>query len=189
MKGMNIVFALFLIVSLGLHAQDWTVTKVSMNQSAGFVYQESNGDYVVGSVGQVAVEHVEEINGDKDQLFVGYWTTDALWSDVENENAFVERGKVSNFPNPMSTNTNFVFEIDTYASIEFKMYDATGALVKNIDLGIYQAGEHSFNWDGKKDDQNLISSGSYYYELVVTPIGSGFDKNPYALRNVLVVTK
>src|SRR5262245_65303875 len=42
-----------------------------------------------------------------------------------------------------------------------KIYDDSGELVRTIDLGSQKAGNVDFSWDGKDDDGNFVSGGTY----------------------------
>lgn len=74
-----------------------------------------------------------------------------------------------NFPNPMKTETSFIFELTGAdlpgRNIKLKIYTVSGRLIKEIDhpavIGINQ-----IKWDGKDDDGDLVANGNYLYKII-----------------------
>lgn len=46
--------------------------------------------------------------------------------------------------------------------VSLKVYDATGQLVRNLDLGAQASGPIAFQWDGLGDDGQFAAPGSYF---------------------------
>ena len=77
---------------------------------------------------------------------------------------------VSNYPNPMSDNTNFVFEHnqkDNEIDIEIRIYDVMGQLVRTIKESSYGTTTRSnpIRWDGRADSGATLKSGVYMYNV------------------------
>jgi flagellar basal-body rod modification protein FlgD len=69
-----------------------------------------------------------------------------------------------------------------------KVYDASGTLVKNIDLGSQSAGTISFNWDGTSNDGIVLPSGAYKFVASATVDGSEVAQTTYLPSTVTSVT-
>lgn len=75
-----------------------------------------------------------------------------------------------NYPNPMKTETTFIFELTGAdlpdRNIKIKIYTVSGRLVREID---YPAviGINQIQWDGKDDDGDFVANGNYLYKIIV----------------------
>lgn len=58
------------------------------------------------------------------------------------------------------------FELSASSSdVKLDIRDATGAQVRQIDLGEYPAGRHDFSWDGKTSDGTRLPPGTYTADI------------------------
>jgi hypothetical protein len=69
-----------------------------------------------------------------------------------------------NYPNPFNAETKIDFRADGGA-VSLQVYDLTGALVKTLVDGSFEAGYHSVVWDGLDENGNEAASGVYFYRL------------------------
>lgn len=76
-------------------------------------------------------------------------------------------GLKQNFPNPFNPNTTIRYSISSPEQVSIKIYDISGQLIKEINKEHYQAGEFEVVWDGKNNFGEKVSSGSYFYQLVI----------------------
>jgi len=73
-----------------------------------------------------------------------------------------------NYPNPMKNETSFIFNLaGSYVPDKFKIkiYTVSGKLIKQIESTV-NIGNNKIAWDGKDDDGDIISNGTYLYKLV-----------------------
>ncbi|MDQ3019872.1 MAG: C25 family cysteine peptidase [Bacteroidota bacterium] len=73
-----------------------------------------------------------------------------------------------NYPNPMKNETNFIFNLAGLASPEkfrIKIYTVSGRLIKEIDYAV-NIGYNQILWDGKDNDGDYVSNGTYLYKLI-----------------------
>ena len=80
---------------------------------------------------------------------------------------------VSNYPNPMSDNTNFTFEHnqkDNEINIQIRIYNVVGQLVRTIEESSYgtTARINPISWDGTSDNGSKLPAGIYIYYVTVT---------------------
>ena len=86
----------------------------------------------------------------------------------ENETVMDELGQ--NFPNPFNPDTWIPYSIAEEAPVSIQIFDASGKLVRHLNLGMKPAGryfskEKSAYWDGNNNLGEQIASGIYFYYL------------------------
>ncbi len=74
---------------------------------------------------------------------------------------------VLNYPNPMTENTQFTFELSQDANVEIKIYSVAGRLLRKFEP---IQGEIGFNifperWDGTDQDGDKLANGVYLYKI------------------------
>ncbi|MBI4725646.1 T9SS type A sorting domain-containing protein [candidate division TA06 bacterium] len=50
-------------------------------------------------------------------------------------------------------------------SLELKVYNITGQVVKTIDLGTKDPGYQKVYWDGRDQNNQRVAAGVYFYQL------------------------
>ena len=70
-----------------------------------------------------------------------------------------------NFPNPFNPHTNIALNMPQRGSVELKIYNSKGQLVKSLFTGDLEQGLHSFTWDGRDNNDRSVSSGVYFYSV------------------------
>ena len=76
---------------------------------------------------------------------------------------------MANYPNPMKTETNFMFNLSgefNPTSCRVKIFTTAGRLIKTIDAPA-NVGYNSIYWDGKDDDGDFIANGTYLYKFII----------------------
>jgi hypothetical protein len=66
--------------------------------------------------------------------------------------------------------TNIQYRLPFSGAIGLEIYDAKGAIVKNLVNEYQQAGIHRLQWDGKKSNGEKIGAGIYYCRLAANGI-------------------
>jgi len=77
---------------------------------------------------------------------------------------------LQNYPNPFNPETWIPFHLKDADSVSIKLYDATGGLVRTLDLGHKDAGVYisrsaAAYWDGKNEAGEEVASGTYFYSI------------------------
>ena len=70
-----------------------------------------------------------------------------------------------NFPNPFNHRTDFYYHLPESGQVEISVYSLSGEKVKSLLNRNMNAGLHSLSWDGTNEQNNVVSSGVYYYIL------------------------
>jgi hypothetical protein len=86
---------------------------------------------------------------------------------------------VFNFPNPMSFETKFTFELTIDAEVSINIYSLEGRKIKSIHPQLHFLGYNNIYWDGKDEFGNLPANGAYLYKLTAN---NGTQKIDYVGR-------
>lgn len=70
-----------------------------------------------------------------------------------------------NFPNPFNPNTKISFTVSKSSDVVLRIYNSIGELVRSLSFADLNIGRHIFEWDGKGEFGNKLSSGLYIYTL------------------------
>jgi aminopeptidase N len=68
-------------------------------------------------------------------------------------------------PNPFNRRTDISFQTDVAGPVSLVVYDVTGARVKVLQDGSLPPAFHSYPWDGRNDQGDLVAKGVYYVDL------------------------
>ncbi len=92
-----------------------------------------------------------------------------------------------NYPNPFNPSTTISFNLTTESTenTEIVIYNLKGQRIRTLEcIDCVDAASsqtlHSITWNGRDDNNKLVSSGVYFYQLKV-------DKKPVASRKMLLV--
>ena len=77
---------------------------------------------------------------------------------------------LANYPNPFNPETWIPFQLAQDSTVMAKIYDVTGKQIRMIELGYVQAGNYvesskAIYWDGRTEDGEQVSSGTYFYQI------------------------
>ncbi|MCK4694804.1 MAG: T9SS type A sorting domain-containing protein, partial [Candidatus Cloacimonetes bacterium] len=91
--------------------------------------------------------------------------------DVD-DNVIVQTSEIflrQNYPNPFNPTTTISFSLTTEdpENSELSIYNIKGQLVKTLVNEFKPSGEYSVIWDGRDSDDKRVSSGIYFYKLIV----------------------
>jgi agmatine/peptidylarginine deiminase len=66
------------------------------------------------------------------------------------------------YPNPFQDRLNLDISLAEASKISINIYNNQGVMVNTLAEGFYQAGQYTFNWDGRSADRNDCKPGIYY---------------------------
>ena len=105
---------------------------------------------------------------------LGFQSADVPFSVDPNSKTLTMLGHIKqtmifqNYPNPFNPETWFPYNLAEQAEVTVKIYDVTGALVRQLDIGLqepgrYQHQEKAAYWDGRDEFGTKVASGIYFY--------------------------
>ena len=91
---------------------------------------------------------------------------------------------LSNYPNPFNPETWIPYELATGTDVQIRIYDAKGALIRQLEFGYQPEGYYTDRnraayWDGRNALGERVASGIYFYQLQTNEAS--------ALRKMLIV--
>lgn len=90
-------------------------------------------------------------------------------TDVNNETNQVVPDKFylsQNYPNPFNPSTIIKYGIPKSSLVTIKIYNIIGQQVRTLVNEEKDAGEYQIHWDGKNDNGQNVSSGTYLYRVI-----------------------
>lgn len=69
------------------------------------------------------------------------------------------------YPNPFRPSTTIEFQLSARAGVRARIYDLTGALVRELVDGDLTAGRHALTWDGTDRNHVRVASGLYFLKV------------------------
>lgn len=80
--------------------------------------------------------------------------------DIEPKTIWIE-----NSPNPFTSSTHINFQLSSPGHVVVKIHSVEGRLVREIDAGRRDAGQHKVRWDGKDTGGHPVAAGVYFISL------------------------
>ncbi len=73
---------------------------------------------------------------------------------------------LGNAPNPFNPLTTVNYAVANRAEITLGVFDVRGRLVRTLDEGMRQPGQHSASWNGRDDAGQAVPSGTYFCRIL-----------------------
>jgi len=70
-------------------------------------------------------------------------------------------------PNPTRGGSQVTFSLAADAAVQMRIYDISGRLVRDLDLGRLPAGQHRASWDARGNDGHQVAASIYVVRLAV----------------------
>jgi hypothetical protein len=176
---------IFIAATFQLSAQDYELQRWVFGSGGSVMAGNSEGDTLRGLLGQTAI-FTRIQNG---VLYQGFWVP-GEYVGVE-DNPITLSPDLMNYPNPFSNHTTIRYTLPGTGHVSIRIYDMVGRLRKSLAGSIQGSGQQEIIWDGKDDNGYDCATGSYLYELRVSPYrasGDGQFKD-INLRNVMVIVR
>jgi hypothetical protein len=136
-------------------------------------YESNANDYTTGSL----QFPMSKLDPGRHQLRVKAWDNynnsgEDYTEFIVEDNAALALSHVLNYPNPFTTNTEFIFEhnrIGNNLILKIDIFTITGRLVKSINANMNSVNKRVDNifWDGKDEFGDNLAKGVYIYKLSV----------------------
>lgn len=72
-----------------------------------------------------------------------------------------------NYPNPFNNSTTFNVSIPANGRLIFQIYDITGKIIYNNNIGNVSPAVHKINWNGLSNSGVQVASGVYFYRFIL----------------------
>jgi hypothetical protein len=70
-----------------------------------------------------------------------------------------------NYPNPFNARTTINFKVARNSKVEMTIFDIRGRAITKLVNDILDAGDYSVSWNGRDDNDRLVPSGIYLYQM------------------------
>ncbi|MDP8320724.1 MAG: T9SS type A sorting domain-containing protein, partial [Candidatus Stygibacter australis] len=70
-----------------------------------------------------------------------------------------------NYPNPFNPETSIIYELAKAGNVTLEVYNIKGQMVRRLVNRFKAAGSFKVVWDGRDEDDQVVSSGVYIYRL------------------------
>ena len=70
-------------------------------------------------------------------------------------------------PNPFRAGTRLRYRLASRTTVALRVYDVGGRLVRTLEAGAREAGEHAVAWDGRDESGRPVASGLLFARLSV----------------------
>ncbi len=98
---------------------------------------------------------------------------DSLTSTYESENYTPSLNKLyPNYPSPFNPTTSIKFNLNSSENMSIKIYNTLGQEIRTLLDNYLPSGEHTVQWDGKDDKENILPGGVYFIQM----IAGGYQK-------------
>jgi hypothetical protein len=144
----------------------WSLTYDGINAADNDTLAQS--PYNISSFG---IDESDELyictfNGVSSQIYRFTPTVTSTVSKGDN-NTLSEFQLGYNYPNPFNPGTHIPFTLHSPAEVKITIFDINGRIIKELNNGTYQTGNHSVYWNGKNQNNQLQSSGIYFCQMIV----------------------
>ncbi|UFH48031.1 flagellar hook assembly protein FlgD [Pseudomonas sp. KNUC1026] len=148
---------------------------------------QNNSEFVAQLAQFSSVESLSNLNQTVSGLASNYTSSQALQASSLVGHSVISKASstVVNTANGMSGQVALT---GGTTDLTVNIYDASGNVVKNIDLGQQSAGSIGFNWDGTDNEGNKLAPGTYKFSASATQDGKGVAMDTYLPSTVVSVT-
>ena len=112
----------------------------------------------------------------------GFFNADPNWvspgAPIGNSSRLAnpEELSLNNYPNPFRDQTIIRFQLSRATPIQLKIYNSLGQPVKMMEDLEFEAGEHLLKWNGTDQTGKTVSTGVYFYQLIIGDEPSAIKK-------------
>ena len=136
-----------------------------------------------GKSGEINYKFSKLVEGDYNLLikawdvFNNYSSEETNFSVVSDDRLVIR--DVYNYPNPFNSNTTFTFQhnLNKPIDVNVKIYTIAGRMIKQIERENIDQKFVKIDWDGRDEDGDRLSNGTYLYKLIVKSADGEFRQN------------
>jgi len=183
-KSLSLILLFGLILTLGTQAQDLKIRSV---MGSGGTVGSSNGTMEMSGInGQLAIQTIS--NSSNYDVNQGFWVP--LGEDPTGvEDQHISNSLLNNYPNPVNNYTTIHYTVETTSHVTLKVYDLVGNVVKILADEVQQPGDKNIDWNARDEFGKDLTSGSYMYELNLSPMNMTGAGNGQTYRNLMIIVR
>ncbi|NIA31140.1 MAG: T9SS type A sorting domain-containing protein [Actinobacteria bacterium] len=83
---------------------------------------------------------------------------------------------LQNYPNPFNPTTRIQYNLAQPGKVDLAIFDVSGKQLNQLVSAMQAAGRHGVEWNGKNNLGQAVTSGVYFYRLIVRGNGSRFSE-------------
>ena len=125
--------------------------------NTGYLFRNWNGD-----IQDTTITKVITINRDT-TLSAHFDKISSLFEYRQGQNLHYKL--FQNYPNPFNQQTTITFMLPKNSNVVLIIYNTNGQIISEIINHNMNAGVHAFNWNGKDEFGNDVTSGVFFYHL------------------------
>ncbi|MCD4817582.1 MAG: right-handed parallel beta-helix repeat-containing protein [Candidatus Cloacimonetes bacterium] len=109
------------------------------------------------------------------RIDIGAYENQSVFADDYNLTSIIS--ELSNYPNPFNPTTTISFKIPSrvldqnpaqdFKNTKIEIYNIKGQMIKELRITNYELGINEVVWEGNDDSGKDVSSGVYFYKLIV----------------------
>jgi hypothetical protein len=166
------LFFLFTVALAAQSSENYTLKKWAINTGGG---SSSSSNYALqDAVGQSSA--VGTMTSTDYGAASGFWGEGGMETGIEDKEGDTNIPQTfklhQNYPNPFNPETCIAFDLPWKAEVVVTIYDLQGKKVNCILQGTQETGTHTVMWRGKDFYGNTVSSGLYFYRIMVSPLNA-----------------
>jgi hypothetical protein len=130
-------------------------------------------DFPASDAGSCAILHDIDNDGDLDFTgidelddFIYFWLNDPQVTD-SGDTPVLRNGLDQNQPNPFNPTTRISYFVASESEVDLSIFDARGNFVTTLVRARESSGVKQVDWEGTTSRGIRVSSGVYFYRLVV----------------------
>ena len=184
---------LFPFLFVSMQAQTGQINRNVIGSGGMVGTVNANGSVISSQTGQFAIYSLLNSTQGSANYYLnqGFWIpAPVIGTDVKEEFGTTNKD-LFNYPNPVTINTTFEFNLNASSHITLKVFDMMGNEVKLLLDEFRTSGLQKIDWDTKGDNGLELPAGSYLYEVQIhaTDITGAGSFSSYALRNIMIIVR
>ena len=144
----------------------WALTYDGINEADNDTLVQSSYNISSFGVDESSELYICTFNGVSSQIYRFTPTiTSTFHNNTDKNPSDFQLG--DNYPNPFNPGTYIPFTLNYPGEVKITIFDINGQIVNELVNSHYQTGYHSVYWNGKNQNNQLQSSGIYFYRMTV----------------------
>lgn len=168
-----IVCVLFTSTVFSQSSENYTVKKWEINSGGG---SSASSNYAIkGACGQPS--EAGSMTSTNYGMVSGFWGESGIGTAIEDDGDTSSDLPCTfrlyqNYPNPFNPETCIAFDLPQEGEVTLVVYDLQGKEINRLIQGHQAAGNHTVIWRGSDVNGNTVSSGLYFYRIIVRSLRS-----------------